>query len=197
MWCELSEAFDNGHILNKEYVSTDKYSKITNMYPNEEYNNDTNSFFQTSPHFSVQGNLNNLVGSNDDAKNDEKKEIQNQNQNKNIDHRYYINKFVESLFKNNDASKTNVQVFDHVKNCNLCRENIKHILDSKKSTNKNNKHMQPPVINYNDDGGSDGDGGNNNYPHDLYNSNGIEMMILIMIGIIIILIIDMIFKLEY
>lgn len=111
------------------------------------------------------------------------------------DHEYYINAFINILLKNDSkSSETNSDIYDHIKKCKFCREKVKQLLISHQNnisinnhTNSTNFDNQKNINNLNN---------YNNSEQEMYNSNGIELMILIIMGIIIMLIIDMIFKLE-
>lgn len=111
-------------------------------------------------------------------------------------HEYYINTFLNILLKNDSKStETNSDVYDHIKNCKFCREKIKNTLISYQNNTPYNKNINDVTIN-NDQENINNLNGYNSMEQEMYNSNGIELMILIIMGVIIMLIVDMIFKLE-
>lgn len=110
-------------------------------------------------------------------------------------HEYYINTFLNMLLRNdNKSTETNSDVYDHIKNCKFCREKIKNTLISYQN-NTPYKNTNDVTINNNQENINNLNG-YNSMEQEMYNSNGIELMILIIMGVIIMLIIDMIFKME-
>ena len=110
-------------------------------------------------------------------------------------HEYYINTFLNILLRNDSKStETNSDVYDHIKNCKFCREKIKNTLISYQN-NTPYKNINDVTINNNQENINNLNG-YNSMEQEMYNSNGIELMILIIMGVIIMLIVDMIFKME-
>lgn len=147
-------------------------------------NNDTNYTEKKNKRVQFDDSLNKIL-----------KEENNKNEN---NHEYYINTFLNILLKNdNKSTETNSDVYDHIKKCKLCREKVKNILISYQNnlSNQNANNANNVTIN-NDQENINNLNVYNNIEQEMYNSNGIELMILIIMGVIIMLIIDMIFKME-
>lgn len=167
-------------------------------------NNNISSFstssIPSSPLSNNDDNINIVVNDDIPKKSNKKVKFINENkqndiQEREIDHEYYINAFLNILLKNdNKSTETNSDIYDHIKKCKYCREKVKQLLIS----HQNNISVQNPSnsINYDNQKNINNLNVYNNSEQEMYNSNGIELMILIIMGIIIMLIIDMIFKLE-
>lgn len=160
----------------------------------------SSSSIPSSPLSNNDDNIDIVVNNDNPKKNNKKVKFINENkqndiQEREIDHEYYINAFLNILLKNdNKSSETNSDIYDHIKKCKYCREKVKQLLIS----HQNNISVQNPSnsINYDNQKNINNLNVYNNSEQEMYNSNGIELMILIIMGIIIMLIIDMIFKLE-
>ena len=186
----------NNNITSSPSTNTLLSSSISSL-PNNNVNNVNN----------IDNDIDNNIDNNIIDKKTKKKVQFDDNLNKenkyihiinNHDHDYFIKTFLNILLNNdNKSSETNSDVYDHIKKCKYCREKIKQLLISHQNNNQSiqNINLNNPT-NYNNQDNINNLDVYNNSEQEMYNSNGIELMILIIMGIIIMLIIDMIFKLE-
>lgn len=123
MFCELNKAYSNGYLIDDGENDWNEGSKVQLV--------------------------NRLDGSDVNFDNDSEEEFIKKTSSKKLTHKDCINRILKDFNGNMSSNKHAGEVYEHVRKCKYCKNNIKNIMKNKNKGNKENKKYDRAIDNIN------------------------------------------------